>query len=146
MSDKRIIIREAQAGDLQALIPLSEQLGYPVTPAELRPRLEAVLGRPGHSLLVAESDGQVVGWVHGVMRYLLEEDPHAFIGGLVVADGFRSQGTGALLMAAIENWARGEGAAEVHVYSNVIRERAHKFYERNGYIQFKTSKVFRKKV
>jgi hypothetical protein len=30
------------------------------------------------------------------------------------------------------------------VRSNVIRERAHAFYERHGYIHFKTQKAFRK--
>jgi GNAT superfamily N-acetyltransferase len=141
-----IIIRPAARDDLDTLAILSEQLGYPVAPAVLAPRLESVLTKPGHSLLVAEDGGKVMGWVHGVMRYLLEEEPHAFIGGLIVADGQRSRGVGAKLMAAIEGWARGEGAREVHVYSNVVRERAHRFYERIGYNQVKTSKVFKKSL
>jgi GNAT superfamily N-acetyltransferase len=141
---KSISIRMAVAGDLAALAALSGQLGYPVTPAALAPRLQAVLSKPDHRLLVAELAGQVVGWVHGNLRYLLEEESHVFIGGLIVADGQRSHGVGAQLMAAIEEWGRQQGAAEVHVYSNVIRERAHRFYERIGYVQFKTSKVLKK--
>lgn len=146
MNDNAVIIRPAAHGDLDTLAILSEQLGYPVAPAVLAPRLETVLTKPGHSLLVAEDAGQVVGWVHGCMRYLLEEEPHAFIGGLIVADGQRSRGVGARLMAAIEDWARTQGAHEVHVYSNVIRERAHRFYERIGYTHVKISKVLKKRL
>lgn len=144
MSNEALTIRSAAQGDLAALAVLSAQLGYPVPPAELEPRLETVLTKPGHRLLVAELAGEVVGWVHGCMRYLLEEPPHSFIGGLVVADGHRSHGVGAQLMAAIEAWSKTEGAGEVHVYSNVIRERAHRFYLRIGYELVKTSRVFKK--
>lgn len=146
MTSETVTIRPAAVGDVATLAVLSAQLGYPVPPADLLPRLETVLAKPGHSLLVAESGGQVVGWIHGVMRYLLEEPPHAFIGGLVVADGHRSRGIGAKLMAAIEEWAVKQGGGEVHVYSNVTRERAHLFYERIGYKHTKTSKVLKKTI
>ena len=44
--------------------------------------------------------------------------------GLVVADGSRSAGVGAELLAAAEDWVFERGAAVVGVRSNVIRERA----------------------
>src|SRR6266550_2924266 len=37
-----------------------------------------------------------------------------------------------------------QGCKSMSVRSNVIRERAHKFYERNGYEHYKTQKSFRK--
>lgn len=141
-----VLIRPAGEADLDALAVLSGELGYPVSPAELLPRLRSVLERPDHRLLVAQAADAVVGWAHGLMRYMLEEPPHAFVGGLVVKDGQRGQHIGEQLMQALEAWARSLGANEVHVYSNVIRERAHRFYVRVGYEHFKTSKVFRKKV
>ena len=63
---------------------------------------------------------------------------------LVVAEGQRSLGAGARLLAAAEEWARKRGCKGMSVRSNVIRERAHKFYERNGYEHYKTQKSFRK--
>lgn len=141
-----VAIRPAEEGDLEALAELSGQLGYPVAAADLLPRLRAVLERPDHRLLVAALAGEVVGWAHGLMRYMLEEPPHAFVGGLIVKDGFRGRHIGEQLMTALEAWARSLGAHEVHVYSNVVRERAHRFYQRLGYEHFKVSKVFRKKV
>jgi hypothetical protein len=43
-----------------------------------------------------------------------------------------------------EAWARQRGLAAIGVRSNIIRERAHIFYERLGYTVTKTQKVFRK--
>ncbi len=146
MANNEIIIRPAMAADLAALGPLAEQLGYPVPAAELGERLAAVLGRSDHNFLVAEREGRVVAWLHGMLWSLLVEPQLLFIGGLVVDEGSRGQHIGELMMSAMEDWARSQGAEEILVYSNVVRERAHKFYERIGYEHYKTSKVFRKKL
>jgi len=45
---------------------------------------------------------------------------------------------------AAEQWARVHGFALMRVRSNVVRERAHRFYEREGYARVKTQAVFRK--
>jgi GNAT superfamily N-acetyltransferase len=98
-----------------------------------------------HAVFVAESakDG-VIGWLHVSRQPLLEEELRAEVNGLVVADGQRSLGAGARLLAAAEAWARKRGCKGMSVRSNVLRERAHKFYERNGYEHYKTQKSFRK--
>jgi GNAT superfamily N-acetyltransferase len=75
---------------------------------------------------------------------LLESDLRAEVNGLIVAEGQRSSGAGAKLLVAAEEWARKRGCQGVNVRSNVIRERAHKFYERQGYEHYKTQKAFRK--
>jgi GNAT superfamily N-acetyltransferase len=56
----------------------------------------------------------------------------------------RSAGTGRKLLQVAERWAAERGCKSVSVRSNVIRERAHEFYLRNGYEHFKTQKAFRK--
>ena len=43
-----------------------------------------------------------------------------------------------------QDWARAQGFASMRVRSNVIRERAHRFYEREGYARIKAQAVFRK--
>jgi GNAT superfamily N-acetyltransferase len=91
----------------------------------------------------SEKDG-VVGWLHVSKEPLLESEMRAEVNGLVVAEGQRSLGAGAQLLAAAEEWARRHGCKEMSVRSNVIRERAHKFYERQGYEHYKTQKSFRK--
>jgi GNAT superfamily N-acetyltransferase len=86
----------------------------------------------------------VVGWLHVSRESLLECDVRAEVNGLVVAEGQRSLGAGARLLAAAEDWARKHGCKSMSVRSNVIRDRAHQFYERNGYEHYKTQKSFRK--
>jgi GNAT superfamily N-acetyltransferase len=56
---------------------------------------------------------------------------------LVVDEAVRSRGAGARLLDAAEAWARERGCAEMRVQSNVVRERAHTFYERHGYATIK---------
>jgi GNAT superfamily N-acetyltransferase len=53
---------------------------------------------------------------------------------------------GLKLLERAEQWAREKGCTMVGLRSNVIRDRAHAFYERNGYEHFKTQKSFRKQL
>jgi GNAT superfamily N-acetyltransferase len=142
---KELKIRRAKSADAPRLADLAGQLGYPTTPAQLRGRLRTIEPALQHAVFVAESakDG-VIGWLHVSRQPLLEEELRAEVNGLVVADGQRSLGAGARLLAAAEAWARKRGCKGMSVRSNVLRERAHKFYERNGYEHYKTQKSFRK--
>ena len=49
------------------------------------------------------------------------------------------------LLAAAEAWAREHGFASMRVRSNILRERAHRFYLREGYIEKKRQAVFLKR-
>ena len=138
-------VRRARITDAPRLAELSGQLGYPAAAADIRRRFRAIQPASQNAVFVAESRGEgVVGWLHVSKEPLLESDMRAEVNGLVVADGHRSLGAGARLLAAAENWARKHGCKGMSVRSNVIRERAHKFYEHNGYEHYKTQKSFRK--
>jgi GNAT superfamily N-acetyltransferase len=138
-------IRRAKISDAPRIAELSGQLGYPATAAQIRQRLRGIRPAAQHAVFVAESasDG-VVGWLHVSKEPLLEVEIRAEVNGLVVAEGQRSLGAGARLLAAAEDWARKHGCKGMSVRSNVIRERAHQFYLRNGYEHYKTQKSFRK--
>ena len=137
--DKELRLRRAKSADAQQIAVLSGQLGYPATAAQMRGRLRGIKPASQH----AAKDG-VIGWVHVSRDVLLESEIRAEVNGLVVAEGQRSLGAGARLLAAAEDWARKNGCKGMSVRSNVIRERAHKFYERHGYEHYKTQKSFRK--
>jgi GNAT superfamily N-acetyltransferase len=140
-----IRIRRARIADAPRLAELAGQLGYPATAAEVRARLRKIEPASQHAVFVALTAKEgVAGWLHVSRQPLLEVDIRAEVNGLVVADGARSLGVGARLLAAAEDWARKHGCKSMSVRSNVIRERAHKFYERNGYEHYKTQKSFRK--
>jgi GNAT superfamily N-acetyltransferase len=138
-------IRHAKSADAPRLAELSGQLGYPATAAQIRMRLRKIQPASQNAVFVADAaKGGVIGWLHVSREALLECDVRAEVNGLVVAEGHRSSGAGAQLLAAAEDWARKHDCVSMSVRSNVIRERAHKFYERNGYEHYKTQKSFRK--
>jgi GNAT superfamily N-acetyltransferase len=90
--------------------------------------------------------GAVIGWVHVHEGRLVDSDPRAEVSALIVAEGYQGRGAGRLLMEHAERWARSRGFQTVLLRSNVIRTRAHAFYEKLGYETIKSQKVFRKKL
>jgi GNAT superfamily N-acetyltransferase len=141
-----INVRKARRSDAERIAKLCGELGYPASPAQITSRLRQLTPATKHAVYVAESvdAGGVVGWVHVSVSHLLESDLRAEVNGLIVAEGRRSAGAGAKLLEAAEEWARKRACRGMNVRSNVIRERAHKFYERQGYEHYKTQKAFRK--
>lgn len=144
-----VTIRPARQSDAERLAELSGELGYPATREEIGERLRRMKPTRQHAVLVAERrrDGkkrEVIGWLHVSVSYLVEVETRAEVNGLVVGEGQRSQGAGARLLRAAETWARRRGCRSMSVRSNVIRERAHQFYLRQGYEHYKTQKAFRK--
>lgn len=141
----KLKIRRAKSADVPRIAELAGQLGYPATSAQMRERLRGIKPASQHAVLVAETaEGGVIGWVHVSRQPLLEVEIRAEVNGLVIDERVRSAGAGARLLAAAEEWARKHGCKGMSVRSNVIRERAHKFYERKGYEHYKTQKSFRK--
>lgn len=131
--------------DTAAVARLATQLGYPSTAAQIERRLHALEQSPDARVLVAEApDGAVLGWIHVFGRRMLESDPDAEIGGLVVDEAARGRGVGSALVASAEAWARERGYDIVSVRSNVIRAEAHEFYKSRGYQVLKSQYKLRK--
>jgi GNAT superfamily N-acetyltransferase len=140
-----ISIRPAQDADATALAELSGQLGYPLDAAAMRVRLQRVREAGNGEVFVAVTTaGAVVGWTHVVKREQLEDAPFAELSGLIVDASARNAGLGALLLQSAERWASDNGLARLRVRSNVVRERAHRFYLRAGYAERKRQVVFEK--
>lgn len=137
-------IREAQPQDFPRIAELAGQLGYPSSPQEIAERLDGMKRSNEHAVFVAQLGGEVAGWLGIYVCRMVEADARAEISGLVVDEKFRSQGVGPLLLARAEDWARERGCCAIGLRSNVIRDRAHSFYERHGYKHTKTQKSFRK--
>ena len=142
--NRALKIRRARASDVPRIAELSGELGYPTTVAQMKQRFALIKPPSAHAVLVAEYQKTVIGWIHVSITPLLEVPRRAEVNGLVVADGQRSLGAGTKLLDAAEAWARGKKCKGMSVRSNVIRDRAHDFYERQGYIHIKTQKAFRK--
>lgn len=135
-------IRDAAPADAAALAPLFEQLGYPTSAEQIRNRLK--LSDADARVLVAADGEQIRGFVAVAMSDDFIVGRRGTILGMVVAEGARSAGIGATLLEAAQAWAFERGARRVAVRSNVIRDRAHRFYERQGYTRIKSQNVFEK--
>lgn len=140
-------VRHLTPADAPALAPLCRQLAGQATPEQVVARLArvAALG-PSHALYGAERDGRLVGFVHVFERHVLENEPFAEAGALVVDEAARGTGAGRALMEAAEAWAASRGLATLRLRSNVVREPAHRFYERLGYRVTKSQHVFVKRL
>ena len=143
--ERPVTIRPARVEDASEIATLSGQLGYPTDIQRMVGRLQELLAREEHKVLVAVEKGNcLAGWVHIYIRCLIVQDRHAELGGLVVAEAARGLGIGAALLALAETWAGSQGARLIIVRSNLIRTQAHQFYLRVGYERVKHSLVFHK--
>jgi GNAT superfamily N-acetyltransferase len=140
-------IRSAQPSDHARIAELSGQLSYPSTLEEIARRLQGLKTSAEAAVFVAELEtGEIAGWIAVFVYRTVEVDARAEVSGLVVDERFRSQRVGERLLARAEEWARENGCQAIGLRSNVIRDRAHAFYERHGYAHVKTQKAFRKQL
>ena len=138
-----VTIREAKETDVPRILKLYQQLA--MNPEEF----ESVMAEPefgqemfhkmteleGHHLLVAETDGEVVGTTvlmilpglaHGISHWGVVEF-------MVVDEEYRSQGIGQALMDHAADIAREAGCYKIMLGSNKKRIDAHRFYRKAGY-------------
>jgi GNAT superfamily N-acetyltransferase len=132
-------VREATPEDWTVVAALLAELGRPEalgTPdeEELRRVFLDYLERDDVVALVVEDDGRVVGFCDLEFRIRLNfAEPQAWIPDLIVAEEARSRGAGTALIRRAEEISRGRGAWGMALESATWRERAHSFYEREGW-------------
>ena len=141
-----ISIRCATPSDADHIAQLTGQLGYDVGSADVATRLSRILSKPDQRLLIAEIDGQPVGWLHVAMAEYIEADPFVLIAGIVVDARYRRKGIGAALLRYAEEWAQERQCSLLRLWSTVTRTSAHRFYERLGFTKVKTQHSFVKAV
>jgi GNAT superfamily N-acetyltransferase len=135
-------VRRARLDDAEPIAALMKQLGYDVAAPAVTERLQRLGKR--RDVFVATDGERVVGWAALSFDEPFVEGFGAFLEGFVVDGAARSRGIGAVLLEAVEARARERGCAEIRVQSNVLRERAHSFYERHGYLKVKAQYQLRK--
>ena len=135
-------VRLAASADVDGVVALLAELGYPSASDAVFARLADLARRPDHVVWVAEDGGAIVGWIHAGVPRTLEAGERAEILGLVVDHRHRRGGVGRALVEAVERWAAGRGLREIAVRSNVVRAESHPFYEGRGYARVKTQHVY----
>lgn len=138
-------IRGARESDYSHMAELARQLGYPSHAEDIAARIAPMRESAEHGVFVAElADGQIAGWIGMFIYRSVEAEARAEVSGLVVDARVRSQGIGQQLLERAEQWAREKGCRAIGLRTNVVRERAHAFYERQGYQHTKTQRSYRK--
>ena len=128
-----ITFRRATASDAERIAALFTDEGFPVGAGDIAVRL-ARYAAPWSSVIVAESGGEVLGFVavHLVPRFE-QDDWYARILALVVDPGVRDRGLGRLLVAEAERTGRELGASAVEVTAGHHRPDARRLFESLGY-------------
>ena len=141
-----LLLREACVDDAPDVERLTRQLGYSPSIEHVTASLSRILGRPGERFVMADLDGQAVGWIHAVVADYVDVEPFVLIAGLVVDARVRRQGVGRRLMTHVEEWARLQGCNAVRLSSSSTRVAAHRFYESIGFTNIKTQYSFAKSL
>ena len=139
-------LRPPQPADAPALALLAGELGYPTSAEAVLGRLAALHPTDAALIVAADAEDRPVGWCQVELRRSIVEPLAALIAGLVIGEEHRSTGIGADLLGAAEAWARARGCHRMVVATRLTRERAHRFYAREGYQIAKTSYFLTKEL
>ncbi len=145
------VIRDARPSDFETLSRLYRELdaiharAHPdlfqvPDPTAARPDAyyQELLDHPLYRLLVAEAEGQVVGFISFHLEYAPELPncrSYAFVkvSDLSVTPAFQKRGVGTRLMQAAEDWARQNGAVSVVLNVFDFNQNARNLYRALGY-------------
>jgi ribosomal protein S18 acetylase RimI-like enzyme len=119
------------------LLPQLSRSAPPLGQAEL----DAILGCPANTVLVARSAGAITGTLTLVM-FPLPTGLRAWIEDVVVDEAARGQGTGVALTQEALRIAREAGARTVDLTSRPTRVAAGRLYERLGF-SIRDSRLYR---
>jgi GNAT superfamily N-acetyltransferase len=134
------IIREAQPGDLEALVELLGLLfalesDFAVDAARQRRGLAKLMAKSRNRLiLVAERAGAVVGMATAqALVSTAEGGPALLLEDVVVRPEARGQGVGRALLARLEAWGQGLGATRMQLLADTGNAPAFEFYRACGF-------------
>ncbi len=140
-------IRIAQISDLPRLSDLVNQLGYQLSEAILKDRLDEYLSDPCKSIFVAEHNHQVAGFLsYHILPQFHSEELHLRIVSLVVDQAHRRKGVGKFLILEAERIAKMRGCACIELTSAMHREKAHAFYQSLGFLSPSEKRYFSKEL
>jgi GNAT superfamily N-acetyltransferase len=144
----KIRIEKMSFGDLVSVTQLAAQLGYPNSLVEIQTRFLKMENDPCYALFVSKDENEKITGYIQVNRepHTLLAETRSEVAALIVDENVRSNGIGAALLVAAENWAKENGITLMRVRSNVKRQDAHRFYERHLYKIKKSWHLFTKNL
>ena len=107
-------------------------------PTRDRRYVASILSDPNAAIFIALHEGKII----GLIQVMMQEAPnipymvprrYAKVSDLVVAREFQHNGTGSMLMAEAEKWAREKRARSMELNVYEFNEGARAFYQNQGY-------------
>ena len=137
-----------QENDFKQICELFDEWGMvsPVAIETFENSIASILNSDDNMMLIAKSDGEIVGYAQTTICYYLGFEPFMEVVQILVAERKRSSGIGALIMRHVEAEAKAKNVNIIKLHSQVQRSKAHVFYENLGYSYFKISKFYEKKL
>ena len=143
--NKKYFIREAVITDAEDIYYINKtSLGYDYDFEKQKAKIEVVLNDKTQVIFVAECDNKVVGYIHLVNYDVIYADNFKNCLGLAVDNDYKRIGIGSALLKQAENWAKENGATGIRLCSGIEREKAHQFYQSQGYEVTKLQKNIKK--
>jgi ribosomal protein S18 acetylase RimI-like enzyme len=154
MNDKptteNLIFREVQISDVSSLIPLMDQLGYPIDKEVMSQNIQKYMLLPNQKAWVAESSNQILGCIAvAITNYFHRPGSFLRVITMIVSQEQRRSGIGKSLMSIAEKFAMEQDCSHIELTSGIHREKlgSHKFYQSLGYIELnEIKKYFAKKL
>ena len=127
-------IRRANQSDVPDVTLLAHELGYRCKESDIRERLSRISRKKDHVVLVCVDDNRkVIGWIHGFIRIMLQDQISVEIEGFVVTRKHRRNGVGSILLEKMKEWAASHGISKISLGTNIKRKSAHRFYYKRGF-------------
>ena len=143
--NKNFIVRQAVISDAKDIYYINKtSLGYDYDLEKQKAKIQAVLNDSTQVIFVAETNNKVVGYIHLVNYDVIYADNFKNCLGLAVDNDYKRNGIGSALLKQAEIWAKENGAAGIRLCSGVEREKAHQFYQSQGYEVTKLQKNIKK--
>ena len=140
-----IKIRRAMISDARAIFELCQtELGYHYSFEQVEANIRRLIGDSTNLVLVAEQNGEVVGFVHAHNHEPIYAPPMKNVVAMAVRGDQQKHGLGHTLINAVEDWALQSGAVAVRLNSGEYMDDALHFYKSMGYDYIKTQYNFRK--
>ncbi len=96
------------------------------------------------SVIVAESDGEIVGKLELFIAWKSSHGKFALIRRFVIAPGWRGKGVGKQMLDAVTEHAREEGCTFVELSVDVTNPFAHALYAREGFVEDRVEVLMRR--
>ncbi|HAJ78827.1 MAG TPA: hypothetical protein DCO75_03570 [Fibrobacteres bacterium] len=147
-----MIIREItfEKSDISGLTNLMNQwddLPAKISNEEILMKVAAIKRLDTKSaILVAESDGVIVGYAYLTEVIFLGLESFVELQSILVDVNHRRRGTGKLLLTHAESWTVNSGFGKLALSSRIQLQQSHEFYKNMGYKIYKQSYFFSKNV